>query len=366
MPRAHSSPPDAIDAICIIRLSALGDCCHVLPTLHTLRKAFPAAPITWIIGATEHRLVEGMEGVEFITFNKADGWRGLLDVRHQLGGRQFPLLLNMHASMRANLVSAAVSAERRIGFDRERARDYQWLFSNERITSEPRVHVCDGMLSFAEHVGAREPVIDWAIPVPDSDRDFVSSALPSQGRVCVISPCSSQRPRNYRDWSVERYIEVVNHLQQDYGATVVLSGSPTAVERAYADAIQAGSSAPVVDLVGKTSIKQWAALLAAAELVICPDSGPAHVATAFGTPVIGLYATSNPARTGPYRDPLQLTVNRYPDAVRAEFNCDVADVRWGQRVREADAMNLISVADVTASIARAWDAPAQTAPPPVT
>jgi len=356
MSRAEAPPPDSIG---IIRLSALGDCCHVLPALHTLRKAFPAAPITWLIGATEQRLVEGMDGVEFITFSKGDGWRGLLELRRRLRGRRFPVLLNMHASMRANMVSAVVDAQRRIGFDRERARDYQWLFSTERITAEPRAHVCDGMLGFAAHIGATEPVIDWSIPLPAAARQFVAEAVPATGRVCVISPCSSQRARNYRDWRPERYVAVVNELQQSYGATVVLTGSATAVERTYADAIQAGSGAPVIDLVGKTSVKEWAALIAAADLVICPDSGPVHVATAFGTPVIGLYATSNPQRTGPYRDPLQLTVNRYPDAVRAEFGCAVEDIRWGRRVRNPDAMNLITIDDVTLSIARAWNAAAQ-------
>jgi len=354
MPRADSPSPDAV---CILRLSALGDCCHALPTVHTLRKAFPDTPITWIIGATEHQLLHGLDGVEFITFAKAAGWRGLLDVRRQLAGRQFPVLLNLHASMRANLVSAVVDAARRIGYDRERARDYQWLFCNERIAGPARVHVCDGMLSFAAHIGATDPVIDWSIPLDDVDRAFVRERVPAGQRVCVISPCSSQRARNYRDWSVERYIEIVNHLQRDYGATVVLSGSQSAVERRYADAIQAASAAPVIDLVGRTRVRQWAALLAAADLVICPDSGPVHVATAFGTPVIGLYATSNPQRTGPYRDPLELTVNRYPQAVRAEFNCEVDSLSWGQRVRNPEAMNLITVDDVSERIARAWAPP---------
>ena len=59
-----------------------------------------------------------------------------------------------------------------------------------------------------------------------------------------------------------------------------------------------------------------AALIAAADLVICPDSGPAHMATALGTPVVGLYATSNPDRTGPYNS-RKYTINRYPDAIRA-------------------------------------------------
>ena len=103
------------------------------------------------------------------------------------------------------------------------------------------------------------------------------------------------------------------------------------------------------NLVGQTSLKQLYALLADADLVIAPDSGPVHMATAAGTRVIGLYATSNPDRTGPYLA-RELTVNRYPDAVRAYLGKEVAQLRWGQRVRHPDAMALITVDDVISKI----------------
>jgi heptosyltransferase I len=73
------------------------------------------------------------------------------------------------------------------------------------------------------------------------------------------------------------------------------------------------------------------------------------MANAVGTPVIGLYATSNPARSGPYAS-RSLTVNRYPDAVAAEFGKPIQELRWGQRVRDPAAMDLITVADVTEKV----------------
>ena len=76
-----------------------------------------------------------------------------------------------------------------------------------------------------------------------------------------------------------------------------------------------------------------------------PESGPAHMATALGTMVIGLYATSNPARTGPYLSQ-KYTINRYPDAISQYLGKNVADVRWGQRVRNPHAMDLVTVRDV--------------------
>ncbi|MBT8422670.1 MAG: hypothetical protein KJP03_06100, partial [Gammaproteobacteria bacterium] len=172
------SPPESL---CLLRLSAIGDCCHVLPLLRTIQRAWPATKITWVIGRTEHMLMEGMQGVEFITFDKNRGWRGLMDVRRQLAGREFPVLLNLHASMRANLVSAVIPARRRIGFDRARARDYQWLFTNERIPAIERQHVCDGMLGFARHLGIDTQDLRWDIPVNADDHDFAAQLTQHSG-----------------------------------------------------------------------------------------------------------------------------------------------------------------------------------------
>lgn len=352
MPRGPASSPASL---CILRLSAIGDCCHVLPLLRTLQRAWPETKITWVIGKTEHMLMDGMQNVEFITFDKRQGLRGLLEVRQRLAGRDFPLLLNLHASMRANLVSAVIPARRRIGFDRARARDYQWLFSNERIPAAQRQHVCDGMLGFAHYLGITEEVIDWGIPLADADREFARAMTAHDGPICVISPCSSQRARNFRNWSIDNYIAVVRHLNDRHNARVIVTGANTPLESEYADAI-AASAGNVTSLMGRTTLKQLAALLGAADAVLAPDSGPVHMATAMGTPVIGLYATSNPGRTGPFRDPLELTVNRYPDAVEAEFGKTVDEVRWGQRVRNPDAMSLITVAEVTAKLDRVLDA----------
>ena len=119
------------------------------------------------------------------------------------------------------------------------------------------------------------------------------------------------------------------------------------LERKYGDALSTDNMAE--NLVGKSSLKQLAALIAEADLVICPDSGPAHMATAFGTPVLGLYASSNPDRTGPYAS-RELTVNRYPDAAMKYLGKHVDELRWGQRVRHPEAMNLITVDDVIGKI----------------
>ena len=121
--------------VCIIRLSAIGDTCHTVPVVRTLINAWPDTRFTWIIGKIEATLLEGIPEIEFIIFDKTQGLRALKTLRGKLKSRRFDLLLHMHASMRANLASLMVRASRRVGFDHARAKDYQWLFTNQKISA---------------------------------------------------------------------------------------------------------------------------------------------------------------------------------------------------------------------------------------
>jgi heptosyltransferase I len=336
--------------VCILRLSSIGDTCHTLPVVRTLQGAWPQAGFTWVIGRTEAGLMSGIDGVQLVVLDKAAGAGGFLDARRHLAGRRFDLLLMMHASLRANLASLMISAHVRLGFDRERARDCQRLFSNARIAARDREHVMDGLFGFAGALGIGERVLRWDIPVSSDDRAFAERCIPSGQRALIISPCTSQRFRNYRNWRVENYAALAEHAAQAHRAIVIITGGRTELEERYADGIcRLSRHGQPLNLVGKTSLKQLLALLERADALVCPDSGPAHMATAVDTPVIGLYATSNRLRTGPYRSQ-RWVVDRYPDAVKKEFGTEVDGLPWGARVRDPDAMDLIKVEDVTARL----------------
>jgi heptosyltransferase I len=330
-------------SICVLRLSAIGDTCHALAVIRRLQDNWPEARITWIIGKTESALMSDIPDLDFIVFDKSGGRAAYRGLRAALAGRRFDVALCMHASMRANLIVRSLPADLRLGFDRARARDFQWMFTNGRIPAAQGEHAMEAMMAFATAIGAEETELRWEIPLPDSDLAFAAQYADGDHPLVVISPCSSQRARNFRNWRIENYAAVVEHLESRYGARVALTGGRSDLERRYGQRLAEVSDA--VDLTGETSLKQLAALIAKADLVICPDSGPAHMATALGTTVIGLYATSNPARTGPYLSQ-KYTINRYPDAISQYLGKNVADVRWGQRVRDPHAMDLVTVRDV--------------------
>ncbi|HBR98033.1 MAG TPA: glycosyl transferase [Gammaproteobacteria bacterium] len=338
-------PPFTLPAkasICLLRLSALGDVTHMLPVLHTLQKCHPQSRITWIIGKTEYQLVEGLAGVEFIIFDKSQGASGLARLRQQLRARQFDVLLHMQAALRASLISLFVPATHKVGFDRARAADFQWLFTHARIPARPRQHVLDGFFGFLEAIGIEERHMRWSPPIPDDAHAFARPLKPSSSRCLVINPSSSVRKNNFRNWRAERYAEIADYAAELHGMRVILTGGPSDAERDLSQHILRLSQGDHLDLTGKTSIKQMLAVLSMADLVIAPDTGPAHMATAVGTPVIGLYVTSNPYRTGPYND-LDAVVNAYPRAVDRAFGKSVDEITWGKRVRDPDAVDLITV-----------------------
>ncbi|WP_395770260.1 glycosyltransferase family 9 protein [Arenimonas sp.] len=340
------NPTAAVKSVCILRLSALGDATHVLPLIRTLQKNLPECRITWILGKGEAKLMEGLEGVELIAFDKKTGLQGLKDLTQALDGRRFDVLLQMQLALRANLVSAVISAKRRIGYDHERAKEGHGLFVNERIRHD-RHHVLDVFGLFADPLGFRQTEVTWGLPVPPEAHAWAAAQWPEGKRTLLISPCSSHALRN---WLPDRYAAVATHAMGQ-GWQVVLCGGRSALERDMGDAIIAAMPEKPIDLIGKDTLKQLLALLARADLVMTPDSGPAHMANAMGSKVLGLYACTDGTRSGPYSD-LRYTVNRYPEAAIQFLDKPAAALPWGKRVEFPGVMAMIGVDDVIARFER--------------
>ena len=121
-----ASPPNSV---CILRLSAIGDVTHIVPIVRTLQKFWPNTHITWIIGKLEAGLVDDITGVEYILFDKNGGINAYREVGKRLLKRRFDILLHMQMSLRASLISLLIKAPIKLGFDFERAKDFQWVFT---------------------------------------------------------------------------------------------------------------------------------------------------------------------------------------------------------------------------------------------
>jgi heptosyltransferase I len=343
---SFSQPPTSL---CILRLSAIGDVTHLLPVVATLQQQWPETSITWIIGSVEYQLVKSLPGIEFIVFNKHKGLKEYFALRKKLARRRFDILLMMQVALRANLISLLLKADFKIGYDRKRARNFHGLFCNQRIEGPDRVHVLDTFFQFIEKLGIRERTMDWLLQADKSSREYAQELIGQQPTV-IINPCSSLRPNNWRNWPEDSYASLVDYLVGK-GICVIISGGPAEAEREFVQHILEGCQHKPVNLVGKTNLMQLLALLEQSQCLVAPDTGPAHMGTVAGIPVIGLYATSNPLRSGPYNSQSFL-VNTYPATLLAYNGHGLEQAKWGERVRHPDAMATISLAAVIEQVER--------------
>lgn len=334
----------AVESICIFRLSALGDVTHMLPLVQRIRTHRPQTRITWIIGRFEAKLVGDLPDVEFVAIDKKQGlaavWR---DLREKLRGRRFDALLLCQVAARANLLSTAISARRRIGYEWAKSKEGHSLFINERITPASGRHVLDTLYRFGDALGLADAPKRWDIPLADADRAFAERHLPGGAPTLIISPCSSHSLRN---WHAAGYARVAEHAIRRHGLRVMLCGGPSVIERDTGAAIERECREALTNLIGKDTLKQACALLARATAVLTPDAGPMHIANAMGTPVLGLHAATDSTRSGPYSD-LRWTVDRYDAAARKFLNKPGPELPWGKRVEFPGVMDLIEIDAVT-------------------
>jgi heptosyltransferase I len=339
MPAILQSAPRRV---CILRLSAIGDTCHVLPVVRTLQAAWPDAEFTWIIGRLEAKLMGLAEDIEFIPFDKRGGIGEHLRLARLLSQRRFDVLLHMQLAVRASAIAATVRAPVKLGFDRARAREAQWLFTTHRIAPREREHVMDSLFGFAEALGVHERRLRWDLPLPPDAIAYAHAVIPDGQPTLVVSPCSSHPLRN---WRAEWYAQVADHAVRRHGMRVVIAGSPAPAEKAMAQEILRHAREPLADMVGRDTLPQLLALLSRAKALLTPDSGPAHMATMVGTPVIGLYAATNPERSGPYLS-RRHCVNRYPEAARQHLGKEPAQLAWTTKIERPGVMDLIRPDDV--------------------
>lgn len=336
--------------ICVLRLSALGDATHVVPVIRTIQDHWPETQISWIIGKLEHRLLSGLQNVEFIEFDKSGGWAAVRQLHSQLKDRRFDVLLHMQVAARANLLSKLVRAPVRLGWDKARSRDMHHHFVRQQVRTVPFQHQVPAFLEFPRALGIRTDEPRWDIPVEAEAVQWAETQLAGSARNLLISPCSSHPLRN---WSAEHYAVVADFAQEQLGFQVVLSGGPSQLEKEVGTGIESRMKGACLNLVGKDTLEQSKALLRKADLVISPDSGPAHIASALGTPVIGLYAATWSKRSGPYSS-LALCVDRFEQAARKFRNKGPQDLRWGTRIEVPGVMDLITTSDVIEKL-DAWN-----------
>ena len=341
-----SDPATPPRTLCILRLSAIGDVTHVVAIVRTLQQAWPDTAITWVIGRVEARLIGLLPGVELIIIDKRSLRAGALALRRAVRGRCFDVLLHMQTALRASCYSLLIPARVRVGFDRARARELQWLFTNRKIAPRTRQHVLDSFFGFTEAIGIGARRLEWNLPISAADAAWARERIPDGVRTLIVSPCSRWSARN---WRSERYAALIDHAVRRHGLAVLLCGGPSEQERAMGAAIEQAVTVPVRNIIGTDTLPQLLALLARATVLVSPDSGPAHMATMVGTPVIGLMAGTRSARSGPYLSQ-RWCVDRYEEAARKYRGRPASELPWIETIEVPGVMDLVETSAVCAKL----------------
>ncbi len=341
----NCNPPP--QKVCLLRLSAIGDTCHALAALRAFQAAWPHSRFTWIIGKLEAKLMTAiLPEVEFITFDKSAMPSELLRLRKVLRGRRFDLLLDMQLALRASVVSTLVSAPIKLGFDKPRARELQWWFTNARIAPASSEHVLDSFMGFVRACGIEAGAARWDLTLPPQALAYARSVVTDQRRTLLISPCSSHTARN---WSAARYAAVADHAARAHDMRVVMVGGRSASEIQIGTAIAAGARTTLINQIGKDTLPQLLGLMSRSTVLLSPDSGPVHMATMVSLPVIGLYAATRSARAGPYYS-RQWCVDKYDEASLRFMGRPAAQIPWTTKIERSGVMDLIAVEEVTAKL----------------
>lgn len=279
-------------------MSALGDAVHVLPVATALKRHASDTHISWILQPGPASLVRGHPAVdEIVVFDKARGLGAYRAVTRTLAGR-LDLVLALQVYFKAGLLTRLLDAPVKLGFDKARARDLNWLATTHRIPPHAPQHVQDQYFEFLAALGVQHEPVDWNLGPWPSERDAQAQLLAAMPRPFATLVIGASNPQ--KEWLAERWATVVDALAERYGLACVLAGGRSARELATERAIVAACRHAPVSTLG-WGLRDLVALLDASALVISLDTGPLHMAVALNRPVISLMGYNNPKRVGPYR-----------------------------------------------------------------
>lgn len=290
----HLSP----SRVLIIKPSALGDVCNALPALAAIRTHWPEARISWVINNSLRGLVEGHPAIdEVIGFDRST-WGVVAFARFltRVRRRRFDLAIDLQGLLRSGLIAGASGAPVRVGPSDARE-GAGWFYTHTVATSRTSEHAVERMNAFARAFGADVTDPRPVVAMSASDREWALRTLTSISRPRLVINLGARWET--KRWPPAHFAEVARRAFVERGAGLVAVGAPedcAGVE----ELVRRLDPIPVLDLCGRTTLPQLAALAEASDLFLSNDTGPLHLAVSAGARVVGVYTCTSPKLNGPH------------------------------------------------------------------
>lgn len=294
--------------ILIIKLSAIGDVIHTLPSLRELRKLYPDAHITWVVEEAAAELVQNHPDLDKVLISRRKKWlrdfqngqirgplREIVSFIKELRQRPYDLIIDFHGLLKSALIVLFSGGKRKLGYDS--LQELSGLFYNEKIAENMAKHAVDRYLDFPCYLGAKIGQPEFILPLTGDanvkSRSLLNKYNLAEKKYIAINPVAYWETKL---WDDKKFARLADAIKTRLNLEVVFTGS----KKESGDMIISQMSTKAINLGGETTLLDLAYLYEKALLVITTDSGPMHLAAAVGTRVIALFGPTDPQRTGPY------------------------------------------------------------------
>jgi ADP-heptose:LPS heptosyltransferase len=298
---------DSVPRILVLRFSSIGDVVRVLPAVQALKNALPDSEISWAVDSTCSTLLEDVPCIDrLLVFHGAKvfyrrPW-ATFRLLQTIWKTRFDVVVDFHANNLGGLCSLVSRAELRYGFPSAQCRGLAKFGSNRRVAfGRPAVNRLEQFFLLAGAVTPLQPVLHPTIPVSNTIREECESILgqaKSYGRPVVAVHVANNSP--FKRWPVRSFAEVCDRLVDEEGCTVVLTWGPG--QQDVADAVQESMGNRAIMAPTRT-LKHYIGLLEYVDMYLGTDTGPMHMASALGVPVVCIFQGSNFFVHGPSRQP---------------------------------------------------------------
>jgi heptosyltransferase-1 len=326
--------------ILVIKPSSLGDVIHALPFLNAVKEHFPDAEIDWVISKNLRGILEGHPMIhDLIVLNK-DDWKSIRNIprtaaeisalNRRLKSTHYDIVVDLQGLLRSGLIAFSASTTLKVGF--KDAREGSSFFYDRKVSANGAVHAVDKCLEAARAIGVTVKKVRFPVHAGREARHAVRELLGGIEDYIVIIPSARWVTKR---WPAENFASLISKIS----TPCVIAGSKADSELSR-KIMSLSSGNTVVDLCGRTDLKELTALIAGAKAVVTNDSGPMHIAAALDKPTIAIFGPTDPVKTGPYG----WQKNRKLEVIRAHTDC--SPCRRKKACKEFICMDRIPVEDV--------------------